>query len=57
MRTNLGVAVGASLSPEVVGRVPQMAVSVALIPIYIAAISGAACTVTTARAETRGWSS
>lgn len=38
MRTILGVAVGASLTPEVVGRLPQMAASVALIPPYIALI-------------------
>ena len=38
MRTILGVAVGASLTPEVLGRVPQMAASVALVPIYIALI-------------------
>ncbi len=38
MRTILGVAVGASITPEVVGRLPQMAASVALIPIYIVVI-------------------
>lgn len=38
MRTILGVAVGASLTPEVVERLPQMAASVALIPVYIALI-------------------
>lgn len=38
-RTILGVAVGASITPEVVGRLPQMAASVALIPLYIAAIA------------------
>lgn len=37
-RTILGVAVGASITPEVVGRLPQMAASVALIPVYIAVI-------------------
>ena len=37
-RTILGVAVGASITPEVVGRLPQMAASVALIPLYIAII-------------------
>ena len=37
-RRQVNVLVGASLTPEVVERVPQMAVSVALIPIYIAAI-------------------
>ncbi len=38
-RTILGVAVGASLTPDVVAQVPQMAVSVALIPLYIAVIA------------------
>jgi uncharacterized protein len=38
MRTVLGVAVGASVTPEVIGRMPQMAVSVSLIPIYICLI-------------------
>lgn len=38
MRTIVGVAVGASFTPEVLGRVPQMAASVALIPLYIAVI-------------------
>ena len=38
MRTILGVAVGASMTPEVIGRLPQMTASVALIPIYIALI-------------------
>lgn len=38
MRTILGVAVGASFTPEVVGRLPQMAASVALVPLYIALI-------------------
>ncbi|MCU4653725.1 AbrB family transcriptional regulator [Roseibacterium sp. SDUM158016] len=37
-RTILGVAVGASLTPDVVARIPQMAASVALIPLYIAVI-------------------
>jgi membrane AbrB-like protein len=37
-RTILGVAVGASLTPEVVAKLPQMAASVALIPLYIALI-------------------
>ncbi|UXX84610.1 AbrB family transcriptional regulator [Roseovarius pelagicus] len=38
-RTILGVAVGASLTPALVGTIPQMAASVALIPIYIAVIA------------------
>lgn len=37
-RTVLGVAIGASITPEVVGRIPQMAGSVALVPIYVAVI-------------------
>ena len=37
-RTILGVAVGASITPEVIGRLPQIAASVALIPFYIAVI-------------------
>lgn len=36
-RTILGVAVGASVTPEVLARMPQMATSVALIPVYIVA--------------------
>lgn len=39
MRTILGVAIGASLTPAVVGSLPQMAVSLALIPAYIAIIA------------------
>lgn len=37
-RTVLGVAVGASITPEVVGRIPQMAGSVALVPVYVVLI-------------------
>lgn len=37
-RTILGVAVGASITPDLVGRLPQLALSVALIPIYVAII-------------------
>lgn len=37
-RTILGVAIGASITPEVVGRIPQMAGSVALVPIYVVLI-------------------
>ena len=37
-RTILGVAVGASVTPELVGKIPQMAASVAFVPLYIAAI-------------------
>ena len=35
-RTILGVAVGASITPEVLSRLPQMGASVAFVPIYIA---------------------
>ncbi len=38
-RTILGVAVGASITPAVVGQLPQMAASVALVPVYIAIIA------------------
>lgn len=34
-RTILGVAVGASITPAVVGQIPQMAMSVALVPVYV----------------------
>lgn len=37
-RAVLGVAVGASITPEVVGRIPQMTASLALVPVYIALI-------------------
>lgn len=37
-RTIVGVAVGASITPEVMGRLPQMAASVALVPVYIGLI-------------------
>jgi len=39
MRTILGVAIGASFTPDVLERLPQMAASVALIPLYIAVIA------------------
>lgn len=38
-RTILGVAIGASITPEVVSQLPQMAASVALIPLYIGVIA------------------
>jgi len=38
-RTILGVAVGASITPALIGTLPQMAASVALIPLYIAVIA------------------
>lgn len=34
-RTILGVAVGASVTPAIVGQLPSMALSVALVPVYI----------------------
>jgi len=37
-RTILGVAVGASITPEVVGRIPQMLGSVSLVLVYVAVI-------------------
>ncbi|MBY6202436.1 AbrB family transcriptional regulator [Maritalea mobilis] len=39
MRTILGVAIGASLTPAVIGLLPQMAASVALVPLYIVVIA------------------
>lgn len=38
-RTILGVAIGASITPDVVSQLPQMAASVALIPLYIGLIA------------------
>lgn len=38
-RTILGVAVGASITPEVIHRLPDMAASVAFIPLYIGVIA------------------
>ncbi|PWK57377.1 hypothetical protein C8D95_10219 [Silicimonas algicola] len=38
MRTILGVAIGSSFTPEMVHRIPPMAASVALVPLYIAMI-------------------
>jgi len=38
-RTILGVAVGASITPAVLGQIPSMLASVALVPIYIALIA------------------
>ena len=35
MRTVLGVAVGASITPELLNRLPEMAYSVALIPVFV----------------------
>ncbi len=38
MRTILGVAVGSSITPDVVGRLPDMALSVALVPVFVIAV-------------------
>lgn len=38
-RTVLGVAVGASLTPAVVERIPSMLASVAIVPVYVAVIA------------------
>lgn len=38
MRTVLGVAVGASITPELIQRLPDMALSVALIPVMIVVV-------------------
>ena len=40
MRSILGVAVGASLTPDLLGRLPAMALSVALVPVFVALIGG-----------------
>ncbi len=37
-RTILGVAIGASITPEIVSRIPHLLGSVALIPVYVALI-------------------
>jgi membrane AbrB-like protein len=37
MRTVLGVAVGAAITPELLGRLPGMGISVALVPLFILA--------------------
>ncbi|WP_417669486.1 AbrB family transcriptional regulator [Roseibium sp.] len=38
-RTILGVAVGASITPAVIAEVPQMMLSIALVPLYLLAIA------------------
>lgn len=38
MRSILGVAVGASITPELLGRLPEMALSVALLPLFVVLI-------------------
>lgn len=39
MRTILGVAIGASITPDLVARMPQMAASLALVPLYVVSIA------------------
>ena len=39
MRTFLGVAVGSSITPELLGRMPEIAGSLAFVPLFIAAIA------------------
>jgi len=39
MRTILGVAIGASITPELVARAPQMLVSLAMVPLYVVSIA------------------
>jgi membrane AbrB-like protein len=39
MRTILGVAIGASITPDLVARAPQMLISLAMVPIYVVAIA------------------
>ncbi|AGI70259.1 hypothetical protein OAN307_63p00410 (plasmid) [Octadecabacter antarcticus 307] len=39
MRTILGVAIGASLTPQVISELPKMAASVALIPLFVLCIA------------------
>lgn len=38
MRAILGVAVGASITPELLGRLPEMALSIALVPLFVVLI-------------------
>lgn len=35
MRTILGVAVGASITPDLIGRLPDMALSISMIPVFL----------------------
>jgi len=39
MRTILGVAIGASITPDLVACAPQMAATLALVPVYVVAIA------------------
>jgi len=38
-RATLGVAIGASITPALVGQIPQMALTVAVIPLYVAVVA------------------
>ena len=39
MRTILGVAIGASITPDLIARAPQMLASLALVPVYVVTIA------------------
>ena len=39
MRTVLGVAMGASITPDLIERLPQMTMSLIMVPIYVVVIS------------------
>ncbi|MEO0691280.1 MAG: AbrB family transcriptional regulator [Pseudomonadota bacterium] len=39
MRTVLGVAIGASITPELIERLPQMVFSLALVPVYVVVVA------------------
>lgn len=39
MRTILGVAIGASITPDLVARLPQMMVTLAMVPLYVVTIA------------------
>lgn len=39
MRTVLGVAIGASITPELIERAPQMVISLAMVPVYVIVIA------------------
>ena len=41
MRTLLGLAIGASVTPEVIGKIAGMAISISLIPVFVLTIVGA----------------
>ena len=39
MRTILGVAIGASITPELIARLPQMTLSLAMVPLYVITVA------------------